>query len=63
MKKYLIFCILLGLVLIAGSAMAAGQTTTLLVYMCGTDLQQDRATDGKRGRVMKLIDARYNRWN
>ena len=45
MKKYLICCILLGLVLIAGSAMAAGQTTTLLVYMCGTDLQQDACVD------------------
>ena len=44
MKKFLCCGLILLLVLLTGSAPAEGETTTLLVYMCGTDLQ-DAACD------------------
>ena len=44
MKKLLFFAVLLAAVLALGCASAA-QTTTLLVYMCGTDIQEDACED------------------
>ena len=45
MKK-MICCILIALLaMLLGCAVAAGQTTTLLVYMCGTDLQDAGCED------------------
>ncbi len=45
MKK-LLFCVLVLAAIIAlGCASAANETTTLLVYMCGADIQEDACTD------------------
>ena len=41
MKKTVCLLLTLLLVFALGCALAAGETTTLLVYMCGTDLQED----------------------
>ena len=45
MKKMLCFGLALLLALILGCALAEAETTTLLVYMCGTDLQEDACQD------------------
>ena len=45
MKKTLCFGLILLLTLVLGCALAGGETTTLLVYMCGTDLQEDACYD------------------
>ena len=45
MKKWIISCLLLSVILIFGSASAGEGTTTLLVYLCGTDLQEDACED------------------
>ena len=37
--------IMLLMILALGCALAAGETTTLLVYMCGTDLQDAGCDD------------------
>ena len=45
MKKTVCLLLTLLLVFALGCALAAGETTTLLVYMCGTDLQEDACED------------------
>ena len=45
MKKKLCISLILVTALMLGCALAAEQTTTLLVYMCGTDLQSDACID------------------
>ena len=45
MKKVLLSAIAAILILAAGIAAASAETTTLLVYMCGTDLQEDACED------------------
>ena len=45
MKKIVCCGLVLLLALILGCAWAEGKTTTLLVYMCGTDLQEDACQD------------------
>ena len=45
MKKIVCFGMILLLALALGCAAAAEETTTLLVYMCGTDLQEDACID------------------
>ena len=45
MKKLICFGLILMLALALCSAAAAEETTTLLVYMCGTDLQEDACED------------------
>ena len=45
MKK-LVFCIVLIVCALALSGASAGEkTTTLLVYMCGSDIQEDACED------------------
>ena len=44
MKK-IICALAVLLVLCLGCALAAAETTTVLVYMCGTDLQEDACED------------------
>ena len=45
MKKLICCGLLLLLALALGCAAAQAETTTLLVYMCGTDLQSDACED------------------
>ena len=45
MKKRVCFGVAFLLILIMGCALAQAETTTLLVYMCGTDLQEDACVD------------------
>ncbi len=45
MKKLLLPVMILLFVLCLNSGLAANKTTTLLVYMCGTDLQEDACED------------------
>ncbi len=45
MKKLICCGLILLLAVVLGSAFAAGETTTLLVYMCGTDLQDAGCED------------------
>ena len=45
MKKVFFFVLVLAAVLALGCASAADKTTTLLVYMCGTDIQEDACVD------------------
>ena len=45
MKKITGFLLTLLLVLVLGCALAAADTTTLLVYLCGTDLQDAACED------------------
>ena len=48
MNKRICIGILLLLALLAALAAASAETTTLLVYMCGTDLQD--AGSGRRSK-------------
>ena len=52
MKKLLVFGIAVVMALMLGMALAAAETTTLLVYMCGTDLQEDACED-----IYEMADA------
>ncbi len=45
MKKVLLSAVAALLILAAGIAAASAESTTLLVYMCGTDLQEDACED------------------
>ena len=45
MKKIIGIVLLLALLFALGCVRAEGKTTTLLVYMCGTDLQEDACED------------------
>lgn len=45
MKKIIGIVLLLAVLFALGCAQAEGKTTTLLVYMCGTDLQEDACED------------------
>ena len=45
MKKIIGIILLLVLLCAPGCVQAEGKTTTLLVYMCGTDLQEDACQD------------------
>ena len=45
MKKHLLPALLLLLLLLGVTALASGETTTVMMYMCGTDLQEDCLTD------------------
>lgn len=45
MRKIVCFGMILLLALVLGCAAAGEETTTLLVYMCGTDLQEDACID------------------
>ena len=45
MKKTVCFVLVLLLALLLGCAAAGEETTTVLVYLCGTDLQEDACTD------------------
>ena len=45
MKKTVCFMLVLLLALMLGCAAAGEETTTVLVYLCGTDLQEDACTD------------------
>ena len=45
MKKSICFLLMLLLALTVGCVFASAETTTLLVYMCGTDLQEDACED------------------
>ena len=45
MKKLICCGLILLLTAVLGCAFAAGETTTLLVYMCGTDLQDAGCED------------------
>ena len=45
MKKIICSGLIFLLLLILGCALAEAETTTLLVYMCGTDLQEDACAD------------------
>ena len=57
MKKMI--CLLLALLLAmpAGWAMAEEETTTVLVYMCGTDLQSDACEDLVEMAMVEAGDA------
>ena len=52
MKKWLCCVLALLLVFVLGSALAGGQTTTVLVYMCGTDLQDAGCDD-----LIEMVEA------
>ncbi len=57
MKKLICFGLILMLALALCSAAAAEETTTLLVYMCGTDLQEDACIDLVEMAEVKAGDA------
>ena len=52
MKKTVCCCLALLIIFAVGCALAAGQTTTLLVYLCGTDLQDAGCED-----LMEMAEA------
>ena len=45
MKKMAFWCVMMLAACLLGCAMAAGNTTTILVYLCGTDLQDEACYD------------------
>ena len=52
MKKLLVIGIAVVMTLALGMALASAETTTLLVYLCGTDLQEDACED-----IYEMADA------